>query len=162
MTSNPCFFGGMGVESLSSMGLGDIVAFNMAFDQAALDQAAAFAQAWYDDRQAWRAETGYYGFLPGPVSVMDLSNSISSLNDAYAANNAAWFNQQQTYADLSDQWSNAMLGVSPYVDPATGADYSVANGANFYWADPYGGVWGTDLYAAPDPYTGYAELMPVF
>ncbi|HEX2091545.1 MAG TPA: hypothetical protein VHG28_04045 [Longimicrobiaceae bacterium] len=44
-----------------------------------------------------------------------------------------YWNRQATLDDVSRKWSNAMLGQTDVVDPATGERWKVASGSNYYW-----------------------------
>lgn len=74
-----------------------------------------------------------------------------------------WQHQQSAAddrsGDLSQRWSDAMLGRQRLEDDATGRAYDAPQGANHYWLDPQSGqVLGTETDAPPDYATGYTAL----
>jgi hypothetical protein len=62
---------------------------------------------------------------------------------------SSYWQQQQTYDELSRRRSNATLGVHDVVDPTTGQEYKVESGSNYYWVDQRGTIIGTDIHARP-------------
>jgi hypothetical protein len=62
---------------------------------------------------------------------------------------SSYWQQQQTYDELSRRRSNANLGVQDVVDPTTGQEYKVESGSNYYWVDQRGTIVGTDTYVRP-------------
>lgn len=77
--------------------------------------------------------------------VTKTSNDIA---DIYRSSNA---NTQQAMDRVFRQWSNATLGQTDVVDPATGEAYKVASGKNYYWRrNGTNVIAGTDQYERPD------------
>lgn len=134
-------------------GLGNILQQNLAFDAAMEQNAANFCTQWYLDRQAYRMRTGDWGYLPGPVSPMDASRSISELNQTYERNNAAWYDNSNRMDHAAGRFADeAIMGYAPYADPYGGGSVSLPYVPDSYTAGPYG-VWvpgysdgGTNLY----------------
>jgi len=77
--------------------------------------------------------------------VTETGQAISGIiHDTYEA-------RQGTLDDINRKFSNAMLGVTDVVDPATGETYKVQAGHNYYWSR--GGtnaIVGTDTFTRPD------------
>ena len=71
---------GAGAQNLDMSGL---VNQNLAFDQQMDQFAVQIAQQWYNDRQAWRAATGYYGyytFMNGMSELVALNRNIGEIH----------------------------------------------------------------------------------
>lgn len=126
-------------------------------------EAAAWAAAnqWYQDVQAYRAATGYTGFIPSPVSPESLSRSVYEAGQAGAAYiNGAYHNSARMDAAVSN-WSNqAILNQQPYIHPATGYTYALPWDYNSYSVNPGGGVCGTNDYAPPNSWDDWVLLQP--
>lgn len=73
------------------------------------------------------------------------------------ANNAAisdiimrgWAERGAIIDRVMEEGSRARLGIDVYADPATGTEYVVGLGNNYYWTNPAGQVLGTDTDSAP-------------
>jgi hypothetical protein len=60
------------------------------------------------------------------------------------------FENTQTVMDEIDRRrSNANRGVVDVTDPATGREFQVESGSNYYWIDHRGNIAGTDVYNQP-------------
>lgn len=73
------------------------------------------------------------------------------------ANNAAisdiimrgWAERGAIIDRVMEEGSRARLGIDVYADPATGTEYVVGLGNNYYWTNSAGQVLGTDTDSAP-------------
>ena len=140
--------------------LSGMVSQNLAFDASMDQQARSFAQQWYLERQAWRAQTGYYGYLPGPFSTQDLLNANRETAAAYDSYNQAWHrNSNATSAAISNYTQQAISGYGNYTDGWTGTTYQLPNHCNQYFMSPQGTFYGSNTGTAPDPWTSYTELQ---
>jgi hypothetical protein len=84
--------------------------------------------------------------LAGETSriVTQTHQEISSLIDD------TYWHRQGVMDGLDRRRSNAILGVEDVVDPATGGQFKVESGSNYYWIDPRGTVVGTDTDTRPN------------
>lgn len=138
-------------------GLNGIIQQNQMFDQQMQQQADQAVQAWLQQRMAYRLRTGDWGYLPGPVSAMDLSRSIGELNNVYQGYNDAAFHNSQVTDEALRRWSQAYRGYGDYVDPYSGTTYELPNNYGAYNIGDNGSIYpgylqgNTNLY----PYYGY-------
>lgn len=61
----------------------------------------------------------------------------------------SYWHRQAANDEIARRRSNAILGVVDVVDPASGREYKVESGSNYYWIDPQGRIVGTETYAVP-------------
>lgn len=66
--------------------------------------------------------------------------------------------RSQTMDKLSDDWSDAILGVTDVYDPDVGESYTVPNDSNYYWKKGYE-IYGTDTAEPPYPDPAFKELL---
>jgi hypothetical protein len=145
-----------------SMDMSDLMMQNFAFDQMMEQQAAAVAQAWYDNVQAYRQATGDYTtpFYSG-FNAQTLSQANQATSRAYDGYNQSWHQSSQAQSDAVARYSqHAIRGEQTFHDP-WGTAYTLPQGSNHYWVDNSGATWGTDTYAPPDYHTWYHPLTPV-
>lgn len=71
---------------------------------------------------------------------------------------ASWDQNQQVNGDLSQRWSDAMLGNQRLYDESIGKEYNVTSGSNYYWVDNTGNVVGTNTETPPDYQKDYRLL----
>jgi hypothetical protein len=121
-----------------SLGLGDIVQQNLAFDAYARQQAGEIAQQFLTDRWNYRVQNNDWGYIPGPVSPMDVSRSIGELNRTYENNNAAWHENSQRIDAALDRWHTAFRGDWYYADPDTGNMQVLPYTVDSYTSGPWG------------------------
>jgi hypothetical protein len=58
-------------------------------------------------------------------------------------------NTQRVMDEIDRRRSNANRGVVDVTDPATGREFQVESGSNYYWIDHRGNIAGTDVYNSP-------------
>ena len=75
-----------------------------------------------------------------------ISQTLSETSDIVT--NSYW-NRQATYDHISEQRSNAMLGVQNVASPSNEV-YQVPNGFDQYWADGLGNLYGGSWMTQPD------------
>lgn len=151
-----------GAAKAQDMDLSGLMMQNLMFDQMMAQQAAAYAQQWYDNVQAYRQATGDYSTpIYSGFNAQTLSQANQATSQAYDAYNQSWHQNSQAASDAVGRYSQqAILGQSDYVDP-NGYGYTLPNGSNHYWVDNQGQTYGTDTYAPPDYQNWYHELTPV-
>lgn len=105
-------------------------------------QARQFCQNWYEQRQAWRRQNNYWGYLPGPVTAADLNRSNRELQATYDRHNAQWQQQQiGLYGGAGQSGSvgqfseQGIRGYAPHYNPATGQVIGLPYGPNGYRQD---------------------------
>lgn len=69
-----------------------------------------------------------------------------------------WTNQA-IKDEISRRGSNARLGLVDVTDEATGTQFKVSSGSNYYWMDERGNIVGTDTHARPD--VNFRQLIPL-
>ncbi|MFH0714035.1 MAG: hypothetical protein V1722_05705 [Candidatus Micrarchaeota archaeon] len=77
-----------------------------------------------------------------------LSQSQNSVADTI---NSVVKTRSDSMDRLYNQWENGMLGVEDVYNTDTGQHYITDSGANFYWADNSGNVYGTNTNDNPLP-----------
>jgi len=100
--------------------------------------------------------------------VARVANTAAAVARAAAQSNAAisdsimrgWEARGATMDKIMEAGSRARLGIDIYADPATGTQYTVAAGQNFYWANPQGRVVGTDTDTAPNGFSRLNHVPP--
>jgi len=98
------------------------------------------AQQFLQERLAYRAQTGNWtGYLPGPVSAAQLSNSIAEMNQAYDEYNNAWARNSQIQDQAVARWTRgAIRGTQMYdgyggqVELPYGHERTWSNGSGEY------------------------------
>ena len=58
------------------IGMGGMVQNELAFSSMMDIQARQFCANWYEDRQEWRRQNNYWGYLPGPVTTATWDHSL--------------------------------------------------------------------------------------
>jgi hypothetical protein len=91
-------------------GLGAIVQANVMQDSMAYQQIGAITQQFYDARQNERMQTGYMGYIPGPVSQADLFNSINEMKGAFQSYNDQYHYLSARQSAAIERWSEAFRG----------------------------------------------------
>ena len=81
--------------------------------------------------------TGDWGYIPGPVSPMDVSRSIRELNAVYQSSNDAWHQQSARLDAARQRWSTAFRGDWYYANPYTGHVVTMPYTTDSYTADPH-------------------------
>jgi hypothetical protein len=135
---------------------------------------------YYDGLAAFLAPTPVSGVTAGVLAHMvgsfqfnpewlaRVSNTAAAVARAAAQSNAAisdsimrgWEARGATMDKIMETGSRARLGIDIYADPATGTQYTVAAGQNFYWANPQGRVVGTDTDTAPNGFSRLNHVPP--
>ncbi|MGQ0570860.1 MAG: hypothetical protein ACT4P5_15250, partial [Armatimonadota bacterium] len=77
----------------------------------------------------------------------DISDTISR----------TYWTNQAIKDEISRRGANARLGLVDVTDPATGTQYKVSSGSNYYWMDQQGNVVGTNTHTRPD--INFRELI---
>jgi len=72
--------------------------------------------------------------------------------------NQSYWNAQHTYDRLSEERSDAMLGRQRLYDDSLGKVYDAPAGANYYWANQQGQIFGTETDQPPDYQNNYTPL----
>jgi hypothetical protein len=92
---------------------------------------------------------------PYAGSGIDASSDVSNIiTETYN-------NREKTMDDLSNKWSNTILGTTDLRDPNTGEVTSVESGSNYYWKDNHDTVWGTQTADSPSPSVDFTPLQEV-
>lgn len=92
--------------------------------------------------KAWAARQGNTAVQAAEINAKASSEIADSINKSY------WY-RQSVNDQLSNKWSNTILGTQDEMNPDTGETYKVASGSNYYWQAPGGDVVGTDTSDAP-------------
>lgn len=82
----------------------------------------------------------------------DVSNIVTQTNQEISniINNSYW-SRQNTLDNINRRFSNAILGVTDVVDPATGEKWKVEAGHNYYWRrDNTNQIVGNDVFERPN------------
>jgi len=91
---------------------------NMAFDAAMAQVAQQAARQYFEDVQRFRQATGYWGYIPGPVSPAQVSQSISEANQAFDSYIQSLMQNSQRQSDAVGRYSQqAILGLQGYIGP---------------------------------------------
>ena len=61
-----------------------------------------------------------------------------------------YWSRQSTMDEISRRRSNATLGLQDVVDTATGRQFKVESGSNYYWIDQRGTIVGTNTDTRPN------------
>ena len=78
---------------------------------------------------------------------MATSRIVTATNNYISqAISESYRSRQRTMDEISRRRSHGMLGVVDAIDPVTGRQYKVENGANHYWIDHRGVIVGTQTY----------------
>lgn len=88
-------------------------------------------------------------------------NSIDASSDVSNIITEAYNSREKTMDDLSNKWSNTILGTTDLRDPNTGEVTSVESGSNYYWKDNQDTVWGTQTADSPSPSVDFTPLQEV-
>ena len=124
---------------------------------AAAQQAAS---DWFWQAQAYRAQTGYAGFLPSPISQASLQASIQGMNRAFDSYNHAWHGWSNRTCTAVENYANwGILGQAGYVNPDTGATYTLPTSSSFWWSDASGTTFGTNTYTPPSYQGSFTPLQ---
>ena len=92
---------------------------------------------------------------PYTRSGIDASSDVSNIiTETYNS-------REKTMDDLSNKWSNTILGTTDLRDPNTGEVTSVESGSNYYWKDNHDTVWGTQTADSPSPSVDFTPLQEV-
>lgn len=120
------------------LGGGGLLEWNLRRDAMADQQARDFCQQWYNQRQEFRRQTGYYGYLPPPVTTQQLVDSNRALQDQYSRNNQNWAERSAREGAAVERFSQqAIRGIAPYYNPQTGFQAELPYGPNQYHIDQY-------------------------
>ena len=99
---------------------------NMAFDAQMHQNAINTANQFFLNRLNDRIRTGYWGYLPGPVSPGQLSQSIGEMNQAFDDYNQSWARNSDVQSQAVNRWDHAVLrGEDFYGNPSDGSVYSL-------------------------------------
>ena len=88
-------------------------------------------------------------------------SSIDASSDVSNIITETYNNREKTMDDLSNKWSNTILGTTDLRDPNTGEVTSVESGSNYYWKDNHDTVWGTQTAESPSPSVDFTPLQEV-
>lgn len=92
---------------------------------------------------------------PYTGSGIDASSGVSDIiTESYNS-------REKTMDDLSNKWSNTILGTTDLRDPNTGEVTSVESGSNYYWKDNQDTVWGTQTSDSPSTSVDFTPLQEV-
>ena len=58
--------------------------------------------------------------------------------------------RQASDDEIARRRSNAILGREDVIDPATGEQFKIESGSNYYWVDNLGNIVGTETHTLPD------------
>jgi hypothetical protein len=109
--------------------------------------------------------TGSINPVPYPISPAYSSpyagSSIDASSDVSNIITETYNNREKTMDDLSNKWSNTILGTTDLRDPNTGEVTSVESGSNYYWKDNHDTVWGTQTAESPSPSVDFTPLQEV-
>jgi hypothetical protein len=84
---------------------------------------------------------------------------ISSTQDSISDTISSSFEYRSDSQDrINDEWSKTILGVEEVYNPETGDTRFVDSGANYYWQDNQGNVWGTETDENPAPLEDMTKL----
>lgn len=131
-------------SAFPGIGMGGMVQNELAFSAMMDMQARQFCANWYEERQEWRRQNNYWGYLPGPVTTADLVRSNAELQGQYDRNNAAWHNQQASLCGAGGQpgtvgqfSEQAIRGYAPHQNSQTGEVVNLPYGPQAYRQDQY-------------------------
>lgn len=139
--------------------LSHMVNANLAFDQAMMQQAANFSNAWLQARTEYRMRTGDWSYLPGPFTAMDLNRANNETAAAYSAYNDNWHRNSNAQLQAAGNFGHAMMGTWNYTNGSS--VYTLPYSHNYQWVDQQGYVHGTNTYAPPGYSNWYQPLYPV-
>ena len=136
---------------------------NMMFDAAMAQHAQNAVRQEFLRRQRYRQATGYTGYIPGPVSPGQLSDSIGEMNDAFDDYNRGWQQNSQRQMDATERWNyGAVRGVDVYNDHGEhrelpyGPERTFGNGFGEYWRG------GPDYDPNVEEYLDVPEIFPIW
>ncbi len=144
-----------------NLDLSGLMQQNLAFDSAMNQQAANFATQWFWERQRWRQENNYWGYLPGPFTAQDLVRANNETSAAFERNNRSWSQNFNNSGNGATRFAHAMRGTIPMAD-SFGNGFEVQNGWNSYWRDNQDQVFGTNDWAPPSYAGNFTPLTPAF
>lgn len=90
-----------------------------------------------------------------------VGNSIDASSDVSDIIIETYNSREKTMDDLSNKWSNTILGTTDLRDPNTGEVTNVESGSNYYWKDNHDTVWGTQTADSPSPSVDFTSLQEV-
>jgi len=77
---------------------------------------------------------------------------ISSTNESVSNSISSSFDYKSKSMDrINNEWSKTMLGVEEVYNPQTQTSYTVESGANYYWINNKGTIFGTQTADNPSP-----------
>jgi hypothetical protein len=84
---------------------------------------------------------------------------VSSTQDSISETMSSSFEyRSQSQDKINNEWSKAILGVEEVYNSETGDRRFVDSGANYYWQDNQGRIWGTDIDENPSPQEDMTKL----
>lgn len=96
-----------------------------------------------------------------PAYSSPYAGSIDASSDVSNIITEAYNKREKTMDDLSNKWSNTILGTTDLRDPNTGEVTSVESGSNYYWKDNQDTLWGTQTADSPSPSVDFTPLQEV-
>jgi len=137
---------------------------NMMFDAAMAQHAQNVANQVFLQMQRYRQQTGYRGFLPGPVSPAQVSRSIGEMNDAFDGYNQSWQQNSDRQWEAGRRYGmGAIRGEQEYYDPGMGPvalpygpERTYGNGLGDYWRG------GPDYDPNVEEYLDVPEIYPMW
>lgn len=86
-------------------------------------------------------------------------NILTSTQDSISETISSSFEYKSESQDkISNEWGKAILGVEEVYNSETGDTWYVDSGANYYWEDNQGRVWGTETDEDPSQYGEMTKL----
>jgi hypothetical protein len=67
--------------------------------------------------------------------------------------------RETTMNEIQRREENAILGENDVVDPASGEDYKVDSGSNYYWMSPDGHIVGTNIDSVPNHNINFRKML---
>jgi hypothetical protein len=150
--------GSVSAQEFPGLGVGNMLAMNMQFDQQMTQQAYDFSQAWLAERTRFRVENNYWGPMAAPFTAADLNRANLETSAAYDRQNASWHAGQASLSNMFERNSMANRGVWGYSD-GMGGYAQLPYNTQTYFQDTMGQFHSGGTYnQVPDywhPYTPY-------
>jgi len=138
-----------------SAAMNQMIQQNMAFDAQMHQAAINAANQFFQDRMRYRMQTGDWGYLPGPVSAGQLSQSIAEMTDAFDDYNVGMMENSARQDAAVGRWiTGAVRDEWYYQNPETGHMQTLPH----YW-DTYN-VQNGEIY--PGYIQGGDNMYPVY
>lgn len=135
-------------QDFPGLGVSDLWAMNAAFDQQMHQQNVQFCTDWYNNLQAYRAQTGDMSPVNLPFNAMTISNSINEGNQAFYGYLDSMQASSAAMDRSFDNFSGYIRSEASYTDPVTGQTWTAPNDAQLYRG------WDGQIYQA-----GYGQQV---